>query len=230
MSPSEPAPLDAREAYRLWASTYDTENPVSVLDQIAVDQLTPDVSQQILLDAGCGTGRRLPSTGAAAPNLAIGIDIVPEMLRAGRKREGESQILAAGDIEALPVSDGICDTAWCRLVMGHLQSIAQSYREFARVCRRQATLVVTDFHPAAAAVGYVRGFHDADGNGHIVRHHVHQVDDHKEAAAAAGFRLDARLDMTVGKAVAPAYELSGKRGEYGDQLGVPLVLALRFVR
>jgi malonyl-CoA O-methyltransferase len=229
VSPAGRAPLAARDAYRLWAPNYDTENPVTMLDQMAVERLTPRVSQHALLDAGCGTGRRLPSADSEAPHLAIGIDIVPEMLRSGRGRSANHR-LVCGDTEALPIAGGLFDTVWCRLVVGHLSTVVPSYREFGRVCRRRATIVVTDFHPSASAAGCVRGFHDVEGNAHVVEHNVHQLHDHEEAAASAGFRLDACLDMTVGSALAPAYEHAGKHDEYDEQLGTPLVLALRFVR
>ena len=39
--------------------------------------LTPPLHDLRLLDAGCGTGRRLSGTGAA---LAVGVDISPETI------------------------------------------------------------------------------------------------------------------------------------------------------
>ena len=75
-------PLDAlpvREAYGVWAARYDDESAVSALEDRTVGALTPSLKGRSLLDAGCGTGRRLPS-GRHGPLRAIGVDLVPEML------------------------------------------------------------------------------------------------------------------------------------------------------
>ncbi|MFW6078218.1 MAG: hypothetical protein ACODAE_01265, partial [Gemmatimonadota bacterium] len=63
--PAAHAALPARDAYRLWARTYDeAETAVSALDELAVRRLTPPLDGLTLLDAACGTGRRLPATNA----------------------------------------------------------------------------------------------------------------------------------------------------------------------
>lgn len=53
------AVLATRAAYRLWAETYDEENPLTTLDESAVRAFTPELQGLDLLDAACGTGRRL---------------------------------------------------------------------------------------------------------------------------------------------------------------------------
>lgn len=83
-------PLPAREAYRLWVDTYDAENPITVLEQHAVRMLTPPLAGGWLLDAGCGTGRRLPRTGGRGPRRVVGVDLVFEMLRHARTRSSRS--------------------------------------------------------------------------------------------------------------------------------------------
>ena len=92
-------PLPVREAYRLWAETYDYENAITALENEAVTHLTPPIAGRALLDAGCGTGRRLPTTG---PQRAVGIDLVRELLTMGRSRP-KPPTLVSGDIRALPL-------------------------------------------------------------------------------------------------------------------------------
>ncbi len=221
--------LTTRQAYRLWAPTYDVENPVTALDQIAVRQLTPSLTDRTLLDAGCGTGRRLPSRSDTGLRLAVGVDLVREMLLANRDSTVPRPTVLTADVRDLPLASDVFDLVWSRLSIGHIKEIGRVYREFARVTRRGAVIVVTDFHPAAAREGHVRRFRDVAGNSHVVEHYPHQVDDHEQAANAVGLRLEARLECTVGPDVKSYYVNAGMTQQYEEQQGLPLVLALRFM-
>ncbi|HEX6908925.1 MAG TPA: class I SAM-dependent methyltransferase, partial [Longimicrobium sp.] len=148
-----PPPLAPREAYRLWAPVYEGETAVSFVDDRLVGALTPPLRGRRLLDAGCGTGRRLRDAGDAA--LVAGADLTPEMLACGRRADGPAPaLLAAADVRALPFAARAFDVVWCRLVVGHLPTLHQAYGELARVCRPGGTVIVTDFHPEAARAGH----------------------------------------------------------------------------
>lgn len=220
--------LGVREAYRLWAPTYAAETAVSAIEADLVDALTPDLSQARLLDAGCGEGRRLLRAGAAS---AVGVDLSPEMLRAGVglgvERPGLRTLV--GDVRALPLPDRAFDVVWCRLVIGHLPAIGAAYAELGRVADRGAVVVVTDFHPQAQAAGHRRSFR-ADGAVHEIEHYVHSRQSHVEAAAAAGLRLDSDSEGRVGPGVRGFYEQAGRLALYREHLGLPVVLALAFRR
>jgi malonyl-CoA O-methyltransferase len=182
----------------------------------------------VILDAGCGTGRRLaelqPSAGV---RMAVGLDLVPAMLR--RASRPHAPLLVAGDLRRAPFRPRTFDLIWCRLVIGHLTDLLTAYDEFRRVARPASCLIVTDFHPTAVERGHTRTFRDERGKLHTLEHHLHQVDDHRRTARNAGWRLEQTLDMTLGREVAP-------RGATGDaarpaaDLDVPLVLAMRFRR
>lgn len=224
----DPRALPARDAYRLWAPRYEAENAVTLLEDRTVAELTPPADGRALLDAGCGTARRLqPRAGAG---LALGVDLVPEMLAAGRALRPAGPPLVAADVTALPVRDGVFDLVWCRLVAGHVPALGALYRELARVSRPGAAVVVTDFHPAAARAGHERTFRDGSGRVWAIEHHVHEPEDHERAAGAAGLALDRRVDAAVGPEVREFYERAGALDRYEAQRGLPLVLALRFTR
>ena len=223
------AVLKTREAYRFWSDTYDEENAVTALDQVAVRWLTPELEGLDLLDAACGTGRRLVFRGNA-PRSAAGVDFVFEMLASGRRVPGRPSATSAADVRALPFSPGRFDVAWCRLAAGHLPALAPLYAELARVLRPGGCAVVTDFHPEAVRRGHARIFRDARGEAHGVEHFVHEQGDHEKAARAAGLSFHTAGSLGVGSEVRPFYERAGRLDRYARDAGMPLLLALRFSR
>lgn len=222
-APSRPA----RDAYRLWSDRYEEETAVSALEEWAVSGLGVGTAGRALLDAGCGIGRRLEP--APRPGRRIGVDLVPEMLAAGRRR-WPGLALAAGDLRSLPLADQLFDLVWCRLALGHLAEVGRAYRELGRVARGGAELLVSDFHPEAVRAGHRRTFADAEGRLHEVEHHVHGAPVHERAAAAAGWSLAARVDAPVGPPIRDVYARAGRIDLYERQVGQPLVLVLRFVK
>ena len=218
--------LDPREGYRLWAPTYGDENPVTFLEDRLVRDLTPDLEGLRLLDAGCGTGRRLRHAGAAQ---AVGVDASPEMLDICRLHlDGLPGVhLQLGDVLALPVADGAFDVLWCRLVIGHVADCPGVYRELARVADVRARIVVSDFHPEAYRAGHRRTFRTS-GEVHEVEHYVHDVVDHLAAASEAGLELEAIREARIGPEVWEFYASSGHEALYRRDEGLPIVLALAF--
>ena len=113
-------------------------------------------------------------------------------------------------------------------IFDHLLKTAPLYREFARVLRKGGYAVVTDFHPDAIRRGHARAFRDASGAAHVVEHVVHDADAHEAAAREAGLTFDAAGSLGVGVEVQPFYERAKKLDRYTADLGLPLLLALRF--
>lgn len=218
--------LNAPEGYRRWAPYYERETAISYLDARLVDTLSPPLIGRRLLDAGCGTGRRLAGCGAAS---AVGIDASPEMLEAGI---GIGHPLPnvrtmVGDVRALPLPDDAFDIVWCRLVIGHLPECETAYAELARVAAPGGLVIVTDFHAAAHAAGHRRTFRDGDMV-HEVEHHVHAAERQIDAAQAAGLALIDNREAVIGPEVLSFYRKAGRAALYEDHLGLPVVLALAF--
>jgi malonyl-CoA O-methyltransferase len=220
--------LTARDGYRLWAPSYAQETAISDLDTMLVDGLTPPLEGLRLLDAGCGTGRRLLGAGAAQ---TVGVDLSPEMLDAGIGRGTPAPGVTAlvGDVRALPLPDRSFDVVWCRLVVGHLRQCERAYAELARVADAGATVIVTDFHAAAYAAGHRRTFREGD-TVHEIEHYIHAQEEQLGAAAASGLRSIAIKEARIGPRVLPFYERADRVALYHEHAGLPVVLALSFRR
>ena len=217
--------LSPAQGYALWAPTYG-ETAVTVLEAAVVESLRLPLVGMRVLDVGCGTAGRLAHAREAGASVAVGVDLVPAMLARARS----DPMLAAADVRALPVADASFDVVWCRLVLGYVADIDAAYAELARSCAAGGVLLVTDFHPAAAAAGHRRTFRDATGEVHELENHVHQAEAHRASAARAGLSLTEQRDGVVGETVRGFYERAGRLDMYEHQLGLPLVLALVFAR
>jgi malonyl-CoA O-methyltransferase len=214
--------LRPREAYRLWAPTYSEETAISHLDNELADRLSPPTKGRRLLDAGCGTGRRLAGSNAV---LAVGVDVSVEMLSAGGQR-----VVAVADVRALPFPAEIFDLIWCRLVLGHLEDLRPAYRELTRVCRMGGHLYVSDFHADAASKGHTRSFRDRSGQEWAVEHHIHDRHCHANMAAAAGLSLQEHRDGCIGASVKSFYERAGRMCAFERDRGLRVVAAFLFER
>lgn len=218
--------LSAREGYRLWAPTYADENVVTTLENGLVEAMTGPRAGKRLLDAGCGTGRRLRATGWAS---VTGVDLSPEMLEQARLTLSPDVRLLIGDVRALPLPDASADVSWCRLVIGHLDECRGAYAELARVTAAGGQVIVTDFHPMAHAAGHRRTFRLGD-TVHELEHYVHDLPAHIGAAHATGLRLIDAREARIGAEVRSFYEHAGRDALYRAQIGLPMVLALGFER
>ena len=208
--------LGVREAYRLWASTYATETVTSFLDEELARTMLRGLPQTRLLDAGCGIGRRIQDS----PN-AVGMDLSPEMLAAGRARN-----VLTGDVRAMPFDSNRFDMVWCRLVLGHLPNPLLAYCEMFRVCRPGGYVFITDFHPDATAAGHRRTLTDEAGAVHAIEHHVHG--DHVQLAFEAGLSFVAYCDGAVGPSVRDFYIRGIGLKAYKRDIGLKLVAAFLF--
>lgn len=214
--------MEPLQAYRLWAPTYAAETVVSFLDEELAVALLPALEGKRLLDAGCGTGRRLAREETA---LAIGVDSSQDMLLAGG-----AGCIAAADLRALPFPPQSFDIVWCRLVLGHFIDPLPAYRELARVCRVGGFLFASDFHADAVAAGHGRRFRDQQGTVREIEHHVHDASAHIDMAARAAFAVKAQRDGCVGESVKSFYAAAGRGAAFEKDCGLALVAAFLFQR
>ena len=99
-------------------------------------------------DLGCGTGQ---VAAALAPFVAqvIAVDRSGEMLQSARRRlrDAPHVDVRRGDLEALPIDDGVLDAATLILVLHHVPDPSAALVEAARVLRSGGRLLIVDMLP-----------------------------------------------------------------------------------
>lgn len=224
--------LDPEPAYALWAVSYPAHahNPLMHAEERAMLALMPPrLDGLCVVDAGCGSGRYLRHAMARGATTLVGIDLSGAMLARASAVFDESApttrvALARGDLAAMPLPDGCADIVLCGLAVGHLPALAPVLREFARIARPGATLVVSDFHPVGAALGWRRDFR-VHGQRYAVRHATHYYSHWHAACAEAGLRIDAVEEPMLDPADIPP----GARFD-PVALSVPVALVFRLRR
>ncbi|WP_433339962.1 class I SAM-dependent methyltransferase [Streptomyces sp. CA-253872] len=106
----------------------------------------------LVLDAGCGTGRALAPLRerVGTGGTVLGVDLTPEMLgEAAVKGRARYGALLLADVARLPLRDAACDAVFGAGLVSHLPGPETGLRELARVTRPGGRLAL--FHPLGRA-------------------------------------------------------------------------------
>jgi ubiquinone/menaquinone biosynthesis C-methylase UbiE len=174
-----------------------------------------------VIDIGCGTGRW------AAPLRAIGIDLSPAMLAIAAEKPGLHGRLAAADATALPIANASADLVLCTLTLGHVPHPLDALLEFARILESGGSLILTDFHPAAAAAGWRRTFR-RDGRVYEIENHPYTLEQLR--AGAVGLVLREWAEATIGEPERNLFERAGRPELFEAASRTPAVLLSRWSR
>jgi malonyl-CoA O-methyltransferase len=214
--------VSAAAGYELWADTWDdTLSPIVALEGRALGPWIERLDPRRAVDVGCGTGRWAARLGA------IGIDASPAMLAIAAGKLGLRGRLVVGDAMALPVASRSADLVLCTLTLGHVRDQTAAMREFARILEPGGTLILTDFHPAAAAQGWRRTFR-CEGQVYELENYPYTVEQLR-AAAVDLVNRDC-IDATIGEPERPLFDRAGKRELFAAACGTPAVLLTRWER
>jgi SAM-dependent methyltransferase len=178
--------VGAREGYDLWAETYDeTPNPVVAMDtRYTLDVLSPRPGE-LILDAGCGTGRHLgPLFRGMSQNP--GVDFSRGMLRIARRNYPEVPLALVDLQRPLPFENERFDAVLCALIGEHLDELPLALREMHRVLIAGGRLVFSVYHPEMAVAGKEANFERA-GVEYRLGAYRYTVEDYANLLEDAGF-------------------------------------------
>jgi len=215
-------PVSAAEGYELWADTWDsTPSPIAALEHRTLQPWIEALAPRRAIDVGCGTGRW------TARLSAFGVDASPAMLGVAARKDGLRGRLAVGDATALPVANGVADLVLCALTFGHIRDQAGAMREFSRVLQPGGTLILTDFHPAAAARGWRRTFRSGE-RVYELENHPYTLTQLREMAP--GLTLQSVADARIGEPERELFDRAGRPDLFEAACAAPAVLLTLWVR
>jgi malonyl-CoA O-methyltransferase len=100
-------------------------------------------------------------------------------------------------------------------------------REFARTLVPGGTLLLTDFHPVAAAHGWRRTFR-RDGRLYELENHAYTVDQLRDGAPE--LKLVDCIEATIGEPERPLFDAAGKPELFAAACSTPAILLTRWIR
>jgi malonyl-CoA O-methyltransferase len=173
------------------------------------------------IDIGCGTGRWAARLGA------FGVDASIEMLAVAQGKPGLAGRLIAGDAASIPIAGDAADLLLCTLTLGHIANWSAAMRELSRVVAPGGSLILTDFHPDAAAHGWRRTFRH-QGRVYELKNYPYTVLQLQDATDS--LKLEERIDATFGPAERPLFEAAGRADLFEAACAIPAVLLTRWTR
>ena len=215
-------PVSAAEGYALWAETWDTTpSPIVALEERMLAPWLEGLRPRRAIDVGCGTGRWSLRLNA------LGFDASEAMLRCAICKPGALGRFAAADATAVPVADASADLVICALTLGHLGEPQRALREFERILQPGGWLLLTDFHPQAAAFGWRRTFR-RDGLVYEVENHPYTLTQLQAAATKLVCRDS--VDATIGEPERPLFDQAGRPDLFEAACSRPSVWLSRWQR
>jgi malonyl-CoA O-methyltransferase len=222
--------LQPRDAYALWAPSYDdnVNNAVLALEDEFIlpifDEL--QVADKRIVDLGCGTGRHIIHCLALHATNIVGIDISDAMLeRARTKIRSKGVSLIQSSLEQLPISDAQFDIGIASLVLSHAPNIRTTLIEIARILRPGASLVLTDVHWSFNERKWHRTFRPMTSPSKRIapRSYFHTLTDYQQAFEQNHLVIERFLEPTIGLSVRPIFERSGMVDVFNQYEGQPLL-------
>jgi ubiquinone/menaquinone biosynthesis C-methylase UbiE len=223
-----PTEVDAATGYDLWSSTYDaeTENLLVILDEAMFQELLDGVvvRGRRVIDVGCGTGRHWKKIMAREPAALVGYDISSGMLAQLRKKHPSATVHRANADHLVEARDRACDLVVSTLALSHVPDVEGALREWARVLRPGGDILVTDFHPAAAASAGTTFRHE----GRVVRVSLraHAMAALAAAAERCGFEVLTLRETVLDDSMRHHYERAGLVHVFERMRGVPHLYGL----
>jgi ubiquinone/menaquinone biosynthesis C-methylase UbiE len=224
---------DPATAYDLWAAAYDNQpgNLMLDLDEGVFSGLLDTISipGKTIVDVGCGTGRHWRKILAGLPQRLIGYDVSPGMLAKLRDKipGAETHLLQKEKMPEMP--DHSCDAIVSTLTVAHIPFIETALKEWHRILRNNADIIITDYHPEALAKGGKRTFRH-EGKTVAVKNHVHAIGRLRAIAWQLGWKEIQFTERVIDDSVKGYYERQNALHLFEDFKDIPIIYGMHLKR
>lgn len=220
-------------AYDLWAAEYDNQpdNLMLALDEqiFAILLDTIDIKNKVVADMGCGTGRQWPKILSKQPESLTGYDVSGGMLdELKRKYPQAHTVKLEGDLVPQLKANSI-DVIVSTLTVAHIDNIDDVVEAWVKALKPNASVIITDFHPEALAMGGKRTF-SVQNKKISIRNNVHPVNMLVMKLAAYGFEVAALEERLVDETVKHYYEKKNALSVYEKFKGRPIIYGMCLTR
>lgn len=183
---------EVARAYTAWSAQYDSNrNPTRDLDAQATRELLAGTRVDVIVEAGCGTGKNTKHYATLARQRVDALDFSAGMLEVARRQVTAPHVhFQQADLTAAwPVADAGADLVTFNLVLEHIESLPPLFAQATRVLRPGGRVLVSELHPFKQYLGSQARFVDEHGHETRVPACTHHVSEYLQAAAASGLVL-----------------------------------------
>jgi malonyl-CoA O-methyltransferase len=165
--------LSPIDGYDLWASSYSQENnPIKNLSDAFIEKSLPNLSNQAVLDAGCGTGKFCSMAERQQAKKIVGLDLSQVMINTAKENCAHTELICA-DLTKTQFESDYFDVVICALVLGHIQNLADGLDTLLKAVKKNGIIIITDFHPFLTMNQSKRTFKNSSGKEFEIIHHLH---------------------------------------------------------
>jgi malonyl-CoA O-methyltransferase len=139
--------VSIKEAYKHWASRYETDLPyLFESESDTVIPLLGNVKNKKILDLGCGTGRYSIALAKKGANVTA-VDFSEEMLEVARKHAKKVKINFKQFDLKKKFPKGNYDVIICMLVLGHFKKLEPVLKKISQSLKAKGICIISTFHP-----------------------------------------------------------------------------------
>ncbi len=219
---------DPEKAYDLWAAAYDAQpdNLMLALDEKLFADLLSGVTitDKLVADIGCGTGRHWQKLLNNHPAKLFGFDVSTEMLAVLKQKFPEQSVFRMQD-HRIDLPSHSCDLLISTLAIAHIPDPALALAEWVRVLKPGGDILITDYHPEALARGGNRTFRH-EHKLVAVKNYVHTIEHVAQIARQLGLQVLRISERRIDEQVKSFYEKQQALPVYEKFKGTPIIYGI----
>ena len=217
------------KAYNLWSEQYDQQpdNLMLYLDGLIINELleSKSISNKIILDYGCGTGRHWNTLYQFDPKKLIGVDISKGMLDVLKQKFPNASVYQIKDNKLSDIAEHKIDTIISTLTIAHIHDLPEIFTTWNRLLKPSGDLIITDFHPDLLKDGGKRVF-TISGKTIRIRNYVHSLKSIEDLANSFQFDIENKIEKYIDEEVKHFYEKQNALHVYEKYVGYPVIYGI----